>query len=80
MNGSTEAATPGSRPAIEPTIQKRNSSSVRASKTSTALVRETSSVASTAPASASRTGVAPRPPSAKIATAVRAAPTSATAA
>ena len=49
-------------PAIEPTIQKRNSSSVCASKTSTALVSEMSSAASTAPASASRTGVGPPRP------------------
>ena len=74
--------TPASRPAIEPTIQKRYSSSVRASKTSTALVSDMSSVARTAPASASRIGVGPprpEPPSANTSTALRPAPRSANA-
>ncbi len=61
ITGATAVTTPVSRPASEPTIQNRNWSSVCASKTSTALVSDTSSAVRTAPARARLTGLASRP-------------------
>ena len=79
MIGSTAMITPVSRPASDPTIQKRYSSSVLVSKISTALVSEMSMAVRTAPASASRIALGPsRPePSTRTSTAVAPAPASA---
>ncbi|OLT13268.1 hypothetical protein BJF78_22270 [Pseudonocardia sp. CNS-139] len=61
-NHCTWPATPGSRPAIEPTAQNRYASSVWTSMRITAEVSAASSADTAAPASASVTGVGPPRP------------------
>ncbi len=76
-NGASCHAMLRSRPAREPTAQKRNWSSVRTSSSRIAVVRDPTAEVMAAPARASLTGVAPsRPsdPSAYTTTAVTAAP------